>query len=323
MNQKNMNIAIAVNKPYVKYAYVMLTSLCQHQKEALDIYVLHHDLTSGDQSLFTPLSTQYQISFHFIYVPDHLLPPAEVLNANSWGIETYFRLLLVDLLPSSLDRALYIDADMIINQPLNEFYYCDLKNAKLAACRDFTGTPPFADYRQELFADLISPNFIYFNAGLTLFHLDALRPTYNFAYYMDIAKKLDYKIQFPDQDLLNYCHCNEVLLFDENKYNLYARRAFTDLGATLQSVKENTHVIHFATSKPWSGNCFHCNLEQLWWDYAKMTPFYTEFLEQMVYETINSTETFQYVTELQQENNQLYQILSQYDAILQKKGITI
>lgn len=318
-----MNIAIAVNKSYIKYAYVMLTSLCLHQTEDLDIYVLHHELASEDQSILMPLSTQYPITIHFIYVPDHLLPPTAALNANSWGIETYFRLLLVDLLPPTIDRALYIDVDMIIHKSLHDLYFCDFGSAKLVACQDFSGTPPFADYRQELFSDFISPNFIYFNAGITLFNLSALRPAYNFSYYMSIADQLDYKIQFPDQDLLNYCHWNEVLLFDETKYNLYARRAYTDQGLTLQSVIENVHVIHYATAKPWSGNCFHCNLEQLWWDYAKLTPFYTEFLEQMVYETINSTDTFQYVTELQLENKQLYQIIEQYDALLQKKGIIL
>ena len=318
-----MNIAIAVNRAYVKYAYVMLTSLCQHQNEQLNIYILHHDLVAEDQDLLSPLIKEYSITLHFIYVPDHLLPPPEVLRANSWGVETYFRLLLVDLLPDTLDRALYIDVDMIINKPLNDFYFCELGSNKLAACRDFTGTPPFEDYRQELFAELISPDFIYFNAGITLFNLSVLRPFYNFAYYMDTAQKLDYKIQFPDQDLLNYCHWNEVLLFDENKYNLYARRAYTDQGATLQSVKQTSHVVHFATAKPWQGNCFHCELEQLWWDYAKQTPFYTEFLEQMVYETINSNEVFTYVSSLQKENEQLYQIISQYDTLLQKKGITI
>lgn len=318
-----MNIAIAVNRAYVKYAYVMLTSLCQHQNEQLNIYILHHDLAAEDQDLLSPLIKEYSITLHFIYVPDHLLPPSEVLQANSWGVETYFRLLLVDLLPDTIDRALYIDVDMIINKPLNDFYFCELGSNKLAACLDFTGTPPFEDYRQELFAEFISPDFIYFNAGLTLFNLSELRPFYNFAYYMDTAQKLDYKIQFPDQDLLNYCHWNEVLLFDENKYNLYARRAYTDRGATLQSVKQTSHVVHFATAKPWQGNCFHCELEQLWWDYAKQTPFYIEFLKQMVYETINSNETFTYAMNLQLENKQLYQIISQYDTLLKNNGIII
>lgn len=203
-----MNIAIAVNKAYLKYAAVMLTSLCTQQSENLNVYVLHHDLSPEDQSVLSSLPEKYQITIEYIFVPDHLLPPKKVLRANSWGIETYFRLLLVDLLPAALDRALYIDIDMIINKSLTDFYYCDLGDKKLAACRDFTGTPPYNDYRQELFADIlaVSPDFLYFNAGITLFHLNALRPAYNFAYYMDIAKQLDYKIQFPDQDLLNYCH---------------------------------------------------------------------------------------------------------------------
>lgn len=43
----------------------------------------------------------------------------------------------------------------------------------------------------------------------------------------------------------------------------------------------------------------------------------------MVYETINSTDVLQYMTALQQENEQLYQIIDQYDMLLHKKGIIV
>lgn len=85
-----MNIAIAVNKAYLKYASVMLTSLCTQQSENLNVYVLHHDLSLEDQSVLSSLPEKYQITIEYIFVPDHLLPPKEVLRANSWGIETYF-----------------------------------------------------------------------------------------------------------------------------------------------------------------------------------------------------------------------------------------
>ena len=50
-----MNIAIAVNKAYLKYASVMLTSLCTQQSENLNVYVLHHDLSPEDQSVLSSL----------------------------------------------------------------------------------------------------------------------------------------------------------------------------------------------------------------------------------------------------------------------------
>ena len=61
-----MNIAIAVNKAYLKYASVMLTSLCTQQSENLNVYVLHHDLSPEDQSVLSSLPDKYQITIEYI-----------------------------------------------------------------------------------------------------------------------------------------------------------------------------------------------------------------------------------------------------------------
>lgn len=319
----SMNIVIAINKAYIRYAYVMLKSLLIHNSSQIQVYVFHHDLSNSDEPILKELETCYPVTLHYVYVSDDYLPPKEALEANSWGIETYFRLLLTDLLPTDIHRALYIDSDMIINGSIKEFYAQELSSKKLAACKDFTSQPPFGDYRDDIFKDIITADSSYFNAGFTLFHLDALRQEFDFKRYMDVAKQLDYRIQFPDQDLLNYCHHDDVKLLDPFRYNLYARRAYTDYNLDYSYVKEHVTVVHFATSKPWQGNCFHCDIEQLWWDYAKMTPFYTDFLEQMVKETISDSTIFQYASELESENKQLYQITEQYDTILKAYNIQI
>lgn len=318
-----MNIVIAINKSYIRYAYVMLKSLLINNPSPVHVYVFHHDLTASDEPVLRELEHSYTVCIYYVYVSDNYLPSKEALAANSWGIETYFRLLLTDLLPAHLDRALYIDSDMIINGSIKEFYYHELGPKRLAACRDFISQAPFHDYRDELFKNIIVDDQAYFNAGFTLFDLNALGQDYNFKHYMDVAKQLNYQIHFPDQDLLNYCHHDDVLLLDALKYNLYARRAYTDYHLHYNDVKEQVTVIHYATSKPWQGNCFHCDIEQLWWDYAKMTPFYIEFMEQMVTEVINDTATFQYTSELQNENHQLYQIISQYETILNAYNINL
>lgn len=322
MNE-SMNIVIAINRAYIRYAYVMLKSLLIHNSDPMHVYIFHHDLEKKDETIFDTLTNSHSVTFHFVYITDDFLPPQEALDANLWGIETYFRLLLNDLLPSTLARALYIDSDMIINGSLTDFYYQNLGNKKLAACNDFTSQPPFGDYRDETFANIMTGDSIYFNAGFTLFDLNALRSDNSFAHYMDVAKQLNYRIDFPDQDLLNYCHYKEVKICDAFTYNLYARRAFTDYNMNYQNVKETVKVIHYATSKPWQGNCFHCDIEQLWWDYAKLTPFYNELMEEFVTQTINDHTLFRYSSELASENDQLYQIIQQYDTILKAKGINI
>lgn len=321
MNKMPMNIVIAVNRRYVRYSYIMLTSLLINNPEPVHVYVLHHDLAEADVQTFSMLSNAYPVTFHYCYLDDSLLPPAEVRATNSWYLETYFRLAILDVLPETADRALYIDSDMIINQSLSDFYYCDFNGKRIAACKDFICNAPFGDYRDDTFKDIIPEGFTYFNAGLTLFHLDSLRSEYNFKRYMNAAVELNYRIQFPDQDILNYCHRNDVLFFDAMKYNLYARRAYTDHNMHYDDVKQNATVIHYATAKPWQGNFLHCDIEQLWWDYAALTPFYHEILAETMHEIMTDNTVNTYLHELQQENQQLYHILDQYEYLLKKSGI--
>lgn len=321
MNLLPMNVVIAVNPTYIPYAYVMLTSLLTHTVRPVHVYVLHHDLTASDEISLSRLAESNDISFHFLRIPDTLLPPAEVLSCTPWGIETYFRLTICDLLPADADRALYIDSDMIVNKSLDEFYFCDLGEKKIAACYDYHSVFPFEDYRDTLFCEFIAEDFHYFNAGLMLLDLAALRPQYSFQTYMDTAKKLNYQLQFPDQDLLNYCHIGDVLFFDYKRYNLFARRAYTDEQMRYADVKEHTAVVHYTNAKPWQGNCLHCDIEQLWWDYAVLTPFSHMLMEDALHQLMFDTTVREYIVNLQLEHHQLLDITKKYREILSHLGI--
>lgn len=316
-----MNIVIAINKAYIPYVSVMLTSLfCQHSCP-IDIYVLHHELTSEDEAVLCRLSETYEAAFHFLYIPDSLLPPAEVKSATPWGIETYFRLAILDLLPADAHRAVYLDADMIVNKPLDALYSCDLQGKKIAACYELSCHAPFGDYRDALFCELIPDGFTYFNAGMMLLDLDALRPQYGFDRYMAAAAELNYQIQFPDQDLLNYCHHGEVLHLDFRQYNLFARRAYTDFGMRYEDVKENVSVIHYTNEKPWRGNCLHCDIELLWWDYAKKTPFYHDLLVAAARELMFDTTVRAYSDNIRFEQQQLMTAIDTYEQIFARCNI--
>lgn len=316
-----MNIVIAINKSYVPYVYVMLTSLLSQHSCPMDIYVLHHGLTSEDEDTLCQLSLSYPAAFHYLYVPDSLLPPPEVQNATPWGIETYFRLTIADLLPTNVHRAIYLDADMIVNKPLDSLYSCDLQGKKLAACYELSCHAPFGDYRDTLFQTLIPDSFCYFNAGMMLLDLDALRPEYGFRRYMNAAAELNYQIRFPDQDLLNYCHHGDVLHLDFKCYNLFARRAFTDFDMHYEDVKENVSIIHYTNSKPWQGNCLHCDIELLWWDYAKKTPFYHDLLAAVVRELMFDTTVRTYSENIRLEQQQLITAIDTYEQIFTRCNI--
>lgn len=323
MKQTSMNLLICINQKYVRYAYVMLTSFLENNTQPLFVYVLYRDLTDDGRQALCQLSNAHSIDFHFIYVPDHLLPPARVLATSSWGLEAYFRLAATDLLPDSLERILYLDTDIIVNGPLNGLYFCDMQGNKIAACKEFTSTPPFDSYRDELFAPLFSDNFFYFNSGMILYDLNAMRPHYSFRTYMELAKFLNYKIQFPDQDLLNYCHHNETLFVDTLRYNLHARYAYTHYSMHYEDIKEHAAVVHYASSKPWRSNFVHCEVEQLWWDYAKKTPFFIELLRETINETLTDNTVNSYIADLLAQNQKLYARIEHYEQLLKDAGIQL
>ena len=39
-----------------------------------------------------------------------------------WSIEAYYRLMLLDILPSNVKRMFYFDVDIIVNKSLEDFY---------------------------------------------------------------------------------------------------------------------------------------------------------------------------------------------------------
>ena len=199
--------------------------------------------------------------------------------------------MLTDILPPEVDRPLYLDVDMIINKPVRALYETDFEDCYFCACRDMgffnePNTIPFPDGRSELFKEHLARNFTYFNAGMMLWNIEKLRGKYTFQTYMDLARALNYQLVAPDQDLLNYLHWNQVKFVDEYQYDLFSKMAYNS-GVHYEDVRKETTIVHFAGMKPWEGQYMHYDIEQLWWDYAKLTPFYTELMEEFLHACIN------------------------------------
>lgn len=312
-----MNFGIALNHNYTKYAYVLLTSLFYHHSEAPDcitVYLLSSDLTEEDKSLFKQLAEKYRQTIVFMYVDlsdqIKMLPTTE-----SWTKEMYYRLLLGELLPADVSRILYLDVDIIVNGPLFEFYQTDLGKSLLGVADDPMIQGNFSPAQQEIFAGYAEP-VRYFNSGVILYDLEKLRKKYKFTDYLEAAAKFSYQLTNPDQDLLNYLHEKETYFFDNSRYNVFSQIAEIE-GRDYSRVKEECSIIHYAGRKPWNYNGVHYSTEKLWWDYAKMTPFYFELMEPVFLQGLND-ESYQSMMALLNENNGLKQNLDEAMALCQK-----
>lgn len=302
---ERINVATALNSKYTRYAYVMLTSLFINNSDVeIHVYLLYNDLREDDKMCLLTLAEKWNQNIHFIMIDTNIFP--DEFPVTTWPMESYFRLALLDVLPQNISRLLYLDVDMIINKPLKEMYFTDFEDYLFCVCRNGFEVEGNTEAENEIFREIAqNENFIYFNAGMMLWNIVMLRRDYSFQIYMDLARKLEFKLQAPDQDLLNYMHWKQVKFLDEYQYDCFARLAYS-LGIRYGQAKEEVSIIHFVGAKPWQGGEYvHYDIEQMWWDYAKMTPFYMELMEEYVYDSINNPFIYNVITDLLRKKTNL------------------
>jgi len=184
-------------------------------------------------------------------------------NLPIYPVAVYFRLMLPNLLPE-LGEIIYADADVIFCRDLIELADLDLGDHLLAGVRERADG--------------------YINSGLTVMNLDRLRQEKIYEAWTKEARLKDYR--YPDQDILNIT-CRGRILYLPVKYNFfhsmyhnfYRRGGITPRDH--HELKYAVVMVHYASCspKPWLEKRFY--LSKLWWEYARLTPFYEELLAEL------------------------------------------
>lgn len=301
-----MNIATALNKKYLLYTGVMLISLCENNKEHINAYLLNSELDDGDIARLENALANYDIEIISLKIDKEQFD-ARLPRNSQWSLETYYRLMLLDILPKDMERLLYLDVDLIVNKSLAELYNVDFEGDEIIAAEDICGMrteESFGPKQKEMFAPMFEQGYRYFNAGVMLFNLDKMRKKHSFATYMAAVEEWNYQMEAPDQDILNYVHWNRVGYVDFATYDLFARIAHNQ-GYTYERVKSDVAIVHYAGYKPWDVENCHFPIEQLWWDYAKLAPFYYELLEELQCKLMMDGTLEQTIKNLMNENGEL------------------
>jgi lipopolysaccharide biosynthesis glycosyltransferase len=155
---------------------------------------------------------------------------------------TYARLLIPDLLPASVRRAVYLDSDVLVRRDLSPLFTTALGDAPVGAVRDatiLTTADPGSGVREPG-----SPR-PYFNNGVLVIDLDRWRMTGLGARALEYAAAGGEPLPWADQDALNAVNDDWREL--PATWNLQHRR--------LRTANKNAAVLHFTGQKPWYGSC--------------------------------------------------------------------
>ncbi len=274
INMETINILCATDKNFVPYCRVMLTSLFENNKdEHISVYLLVDDtVLEKDRSKYLELAKQYVQTIHIISVDSSTFEKYPVYNSQ-WTNSIYYRLLAAELLPKSINKIIYLDADIIVTRSIREMWEIDVEKYALGAVHDIWAP------NQQVYNRLgLKNDKQYFNSGSMILNLKYWRENELSRKYMQYIQENFEKLWFNDQDTLNGVLFNKKLMLPVT-YNfqvLFLKNSIfnemTDEQKKNILETKNPLIMHYsASTKPWMIMYYKMPFLELWRKYRDLS----------------------------------------------------
>lgn len=197
-------VVCAIDPRYVLPLAVMLRSVAEHMRDDREItcYVIHAGVSQADRERVCETLPQSHFEVRWIAADS-----SGVRGLPTWGrmpVTTYFKLLVPELLPSSVNRALWLDCDMLVTRDILSLWNAGLEGNAVGAVQD--QLVPFVSSRGGIarWSQMgLHAGTKYFNAGVMLMDLAAWRRDGIARNAMDYLRTNARSVMFWDQEGLN------------------------------------------------------------------------------------------------------------------------
>lgn len=219
--------------------------------DRLRFHIVDGGMTQDDLDKIKELAQarQFEVEFYRPVLQSHCKAFRD--DVKTFPVVVNYRLFLAKYLPSTLDKVLYMDVDVVALKSLRELWDVPLDDL-------FVGAIPDRNMRLSHRRDLGLPDdYPYFNSGVLLVNLKKWRDEAILEKLLEIANEIRQAIDFPDQDVLN----------------VYAyRNGYKELDARWNSHPRNydaktSGILHYMGSRH---RCPHLDLL---YGYAAQTPY--------------------------------------------------
>lgn len=256
----NINIVFNIDRNFVQHCAASLNSVLQSFKgeQKLSFFIVHKDLTTDDISKLKSFENN-NCKIQFVLIDGKLLEDLPIGGntiSNEITLSAYFRLFLPILLPISVEKVVYLDADTITIKSIDLLWNETLDNYALGGVPDKESNQVYNKTRLG-----ISGDYKYINSGVLLMNLSFLRDIHFVDLALQYITKNKDSIVYHDQDVIN------ALLYDKVKIVSYKwnmmdcylyKHPNCDPKMTNEVLVYQTSpgIIHFAGYfKPWNIEC--------------------------------------------------------------------
>lgn len=242
-----MNILIAINKGYIRPAMTMLRSLAETNESQINVYILHYELEDGDIKKIEKSVADFSVKIFAIKIEKKVFEHYTI--PKQFSMEIFIRLIAYKILPTDINKILWLDSDMIILNDISDLYNKTFEGKMMLVCRDIgCNEKGIMEKRQKR---LDNPNMEeYFNSGMLLMNLEKMREKFHLEEVFEVLNKQAEELIYPDQDILNKILWNDVTYVDADKYN---KQVFSYEDYNIEQLKNDTKILHYVGKiKPWN-----------------------------------------------------------------------
>lgn len=281
--KEHINIVFASDDNYAQHIAVVIASIMTKTKGKVCFFVINDNISDNKINKLKETAAVFYAEINFISVPEEKFK--NVYLSGHVSRAAYFRLALPDILPEDVEKAIYLDVDLLVYDDIKKLWQVDLQNIPLAAVPDYGIMASGRLCRQK--ADVIGlpVGEKYFNSGVLIINLKEWRKENYTKQILEIINSN----QFPhhDQDALNKLFMKNWLQIDLRwniippVFNLFTKIL---LNKTFRNqainAKRNPGIIHYAGRyKPWEFS-YHQDFNDMYYKYLKQTAFADEKMPQ-------------------------------------------
>ena len=242
------NFMFVSDDKYVKNLGVCSFSVMQNMCPVVDrlrIFVMDCGITEENRERLTRQAARFENAEIVFYDINEKLSEVVPKVPTKWHRAIYGRLFLVDLLDryDEMERMVYLDSDILMDQPVTELFTMDMQGKCIAGVAD-------ADSYERKRALGMAEGSAYINSGVLV--IDTVRWA-----ALDASQRIiDYingfpkELLYPDQDAINYILCDEILLLPP-EYNMMWMICDSDIPKIMRNIdhfyysaEELKHALH-------------------------------------------------------------------------------
>ena len=248
MKRTRMNVVTSLNENYADMAESLLLSLRNHYAGEIVVYLLNHSIRDEVlEEMAAFLKEKCDIELVPIAIGETIFDDFSINFPGRFTIEVFYGIIAPYLIDATVERALWLDADIIIKEDIGDFYHMDFGGKSLVVCRDECEDHPMEVKKWKKRLN-ICDSHIYFNAGVMLMDFQRIRSKFTLEEVITTCNAYKDRILMLNQDIMNVLFENDVIYVNSKEFNISPLCYRKDFLEGYEDVK----IIHyFATPKPW------------------------------------------------------------------------